>query len=379
MKYKLSEQAKENIRVYTIAGILIATFCFLFMNGSPVFSFLKRVVKILTPFFIGFAIAFILMPLRNIIETRWLGGLSWKKKTKRTIAVISCIIIFLLLITVTLLMLIPQLISSVQTLVGNMDVYLRTLEDFVNRFQSNEEYSQVIDNILQSLFTQISTWMQQLSSLLPKVLNYSVSLISSVFNFFMGLIVSVYILLDEETFRSQIRKTIKALFSEKTSKRIFYVAELTGKMFNSFIFGKALDSLIIGIICWFVTSIMKIPYSPLISFIIGITNMIPVFGPFIGAIPSAFILLVINPMAALEFVIFIIILQQIDGNIIGPYILGDSMGLPAFWIMFAIILGGGLFGVIGMFLGVPLFAVIFTIGKEILKEKLKIKEVREEK
>lgn len=379
MKYKLSEQAKENIRVYTIAGILIATFCFLFMNGSPVFSFLKRVVKILTPFFIGFAIAFILMPLRNIIETRWLGGLSWKKKTKRTIAVISCIIIFLLLITVTLLMLIPQLISSVQTLVGNMDVYLRTLEDFVNHFQANEEYSQVIDNILQSLFTQISTWMQQLSSLLPKVLNYSVSLISSVFNFFMGLIVSVYILLDEETFRSQIRKAIKALFSEKTSKRIFYVAELTGKMFNSFIFGKALDSLIIGIICWFVTSIMNIPYSPLISFIIGITNMIPVFGPFIGAIPSAFILLVINPMAALEFVIFIIILQQIDGNIIGPYILGDSMGLPAFWIMFAIILGGGLFGVIGMFLGVPLFAVIFTIGKEILKEKLKIKEVREEK
>ncbi len=379
MKYKLSEQAKENIRVYTIAGIIIATFCFLFMNGSPVFSFLKRVVKILTPFFIGFAIAFILMPLRNIIETRWLGGLSWKKKTKRTIAVISCIIIFLLLITVTLLMLIPQLISSVQTLVGNMDVYLRTLEDFVNRFQSNEEYSQVIDNILQSLFAQINTWMQQLSSLIPKVLNYSVSLISSVFNFFMGLIVSVYILLDEETFRSQIRKAIKALFSEKTSKRIFYVAELTGKMFNSFIFGKALDSLIIGIICWFVTSIMNIPYSPLISFIIGITNMIPVFGPFIGAIPSAFILLVINPMAALEFVIFIIILQQIDGNIIGPYILGDSMGLPAFWIMFAIILGGGLFGVIGMFLGVPLFAVIFTIGKEILKEKLKIKEVREEK
>ena len=161
MKYKLSEQAKENIRVYTIAGIIIATFCFLFMNGSPVFSFLKRVVKILTPFFIGFAIAFILMPLRNIIETRWLGGLSWKKKTKRTIAVISCIIIFLLLITVTLLMLIPQLISSVQTLVGNMDVYLRTLEDFVNRFQSNEEYSQVIDNILQSLFAQINTWMQQ--------------------------------------------------------------------------------------------------------------------------------------------------------------------------------------------------------------------------
>ena len=379
MKYKLSEQAKENIRVYTIAGILIATFCFLFMNGSPVFSFLKKVVKILTPFFIGFAIAFILIPLRNIIETRWLGGLSWKKKTKRTIAVISCIIIFLLLITVTLLMLIPQLISSVQTLVGNMDVYLRTLEDFVNRFQSNEEYSQVIDNILQSLFTQISNWVQQLSSLIPKVLNYSVSLISSVFNFFMGLIVSVYILLDEETFRSQIRKAIKALFSEKTSKRIFYVAELTGKMFNSFIFGKALDSLIIGIICWFVTSIMNIPYSPLISFIIGITNMIPVFGPFIGAIPSAFILLVINPMAALEFVIFIIILQQIDGNIIGPYILGDSMGLPAFWIMFAIILGGGLFGVIGMFLGVPLFAVIFTIGKEILKERLKIKEVREEK
>ena len=164
---------------------------------------------------------------------------------------------------------------------------------------------------------------------------------------------------------------IYAICGRGTSNKIFYVAKLTSKMFNSFIFGKALDSLIIGIICWVGTAILKVPYSTLISFVIGITNMIPVFGPFIGAIPCIFILIFINPISAIEFSIFVLALQQVDGNIIGPKILGGSLGLPALWVMFAIIVGGGLFGVIGMFLGVPLFSVIYVLIRDAVNNKIR--------
>ena len=378
MKFKLSEQAKENIRVITIAGVLIALFCFVCLKITPIFNFVKRIIKILMPFIIGFAIAFILMPLRNIVETKWLSKVSIKDKTKRKIAVVVCIVVLLIVIAAALLLLIPQLVSSIQTLIGNMDTYMATFENFIDRYLSSDEYGPVIENVMNSLTTQVSNWTKELSSLIPKLLNFSVSFVSGILNFFIGLIVSVYILVDEETFRRQLHKAIQAIFPEKTANYIFDVMKLSSKMFNSFIFGKALDSLIIGLICWLVTSIMNIPYSPLISMVVGITNMIPVFGPFIGAIPSIFILLFISPMKALEFGIFIIILQQIDGNIIGPYIIGDSMGLPAFWVMFAIILGGGLFGVVGMFLGVPVFAVLFTLLKELLIERYKAKHIQTE-
>ena len=149
-----------------------------------------------------------------------------------------------------------------------------------------------------------------------------------------------------------------------------YVGRLSVRLFNSFIAGKAVDSLIIGIVCWLVVTILQMPYAPMIGFIVGITNMIPVFGPFIGAIPCLIILLIINPWQSLEFLIFIIILQQIDGNIIGPHILGDSMGLPTLWVMFAIIVGGALFGVVGMFLGVPIFSVIYTLVANALNRRM---------
>ena len=146
-------------------------------------------------------------------------------------------------------------------------------------------------------------------------------------------------------------------------------------MFNSFIIGKTVDSLIVGVICYIVMLIFRWPYPVLISLIIGVTNMIPVFGPFIGAIPALFLLFIVDPSAALWFALFIIILQQIDGNIIGPLILQDSMGLPSLWIMFAIILGGGFFGLVGMFLGVPVFAVVYVIIKEIVNQRLIDKEI----
>jgi predicted PurR-regulated permease PerM len=158
-----------------------------------------------------------------------------------------------------------------------------------------------------------------------------------------------------------------------------YVLNLTGRMFNRFIFGKALDSLIIGILCYVIVSLMGLPYTALIAVVIGFTNMIPVFGPFLGAIPCIFILFIINPLQALEFTVFILILQQIDGNIIGPYILGDSLGLPNVWVIFAIIAGGALFGIPGMFIGVPIFAVIYILLRGFINKQLERKHLDTEK
>ena len=233
--------------------------------------------------------------------------------------------------------------------------------------------SPIINNLFQTSEDYILSIVSTITTYIPIAINYSYAIISNIFNILISLIITVYMLYDRERFISQIKRVTYALFSKKSADFLCKVTNLTSRMFNQFIFGKALDSFIIGIVCLICTSLLRLPYAPLFSFIIGITNMIPVFGPFIGAIPCALILLIIDYFKAFEFVIFIIILQQIDGNIIGPRILGDSLGLPSLWVMFAIIVGGGCFGIFGMFVGVPIFSVIYLLIKEkvakVLKEK----------
>jgi len=192
-------------------------------------------------------------------------------------------------------------------------------------------------------------------------------------DFVIGIIISVYFLNSKDTFLAQIKKFIVANFKERTVEEIFSGASYTNKTFGGFISGKIIDSVIIGIICFLVMSVFGWEYSLLISCIVGITNIIPFFGPFIGAIPSTLLLILVNPMHALYFVIFVLILQQFDGNILGPKILGDSTGLESFWVLFAVLVGGGLFGFIGMVIGIPIFAVIYYYAGRTLNRKLERK------
>ena len=187
-------------------------------------------------------------------------------------------------------------------------------------------------------------------------------------NILIGFVVACYVLGNVETFSAKCKKLLYSCFSVKNTDTILSAVRFTDRAFNGFINGKIIDSAIIGIICYIVCSILKMPYIVLVSVVVGVTNIIPVFGPFIGGIPTALIILLVSPTKALIYVIFIIVLQQIDGNIIGPKILGSSIGINGFWIMFAILLGGGLFGVVGMILAVPLFAVLYS-GLEILVDK----------
>ena len=373
---KLKEETIENIKVFSISGILVVAFYTLINNVEPLFGVLQAIFVALSPFIYGIGIAFLLNPLRKIIEYSWLGKTKLMPRTKKIIASFGALFIGIIMLFVFFSILIPQMISSIQTFLSSFEGYVDSARNF---FESNNFFS---DDLLKTLnpvidkgVSMLGDWVSNLASSLNAILMYSVIFAKSVMNFLIGMIIALYILLDEVNLKRQMKKVLYALLPEKTTKGILRTTRLTINTFNSFVAGKAVDSLIIGILCYIILSFMKMPYTPLISVVVGVTNMIPVFGPFLGAVPSILILLLVDPFKALEFSIFILILQQVDGNIIGPRILGGAVGLPTLYVMFAIIIGGALFGIVGMFIGVPVFSVIFVLVSEFIHRQLDKKNI----
>ena len=368
---KLDPNLKANISAFTISGILSVLFYLIIKNLPAIGNGIGVMLKALMPFLIGMLLALIMTPLRRWIEKKVMKNVHWRARTKRRVATLLCLIVVLLVLAAFFAIIMPQLISSLKSFAENLQSYIDSIEKALAKLSVSDP--ELLDNIQKMIRTgsdQLTSWLTGAQGGLTKIISFSVSVVKNIINFFIGLIIMFYLLLDEEKFKHQVKKLAYGAFPEKAGDEIMYVGRLSVRMFNSFIAGKAVDSLIIGIVCWLVVTILQMPYAPMIGFIVGITNMIPVFGPFIGAIPCLIILLIINPWQSLEFLIFIIILQQIDGNIIGPHILGDSMGLPTLWVMFAIIVGGALFGVVGMFLGVPIFSVIYTLVANALNRRM---------
>lgn len=373
---KLKEETIENIKAFSISGILVVAFYTLINNVEPLYGVFQAIFVALSPFIYGIGIAFLLNPLRKIIEYSWLGKTKLKPRTKKVIASFGALFIGIIMLFVFFSILIPQMISSIQTFLSSFEGYVDSARNF---FESNNFFS---DDLLKTLnpvidkgVSMLGDWVSNIASSLNAILMYSVIFAKSVMNFLIGMIIALYILLDEINLKRQIKKVLYALLPEKTTKSILRTTRLTINTFNSFVAGKAVDSLIIGILCYIILSFMKMPYTPLISVVVGVTNMIPVFGPFLGAVPSILILLLVDSFKALEFSIFVLILQQVDGNIIGPRILGGAVGLPTLYVMFAIIIGGALFGIVGMFIGVPVFSVIFVLVSEFIHRQLDRKNI----
>ena len=373
---KLKEETIENIKAFSISGILVVAFYTLINNVEPLYGVFHAVFVALSPFIYGLGIAFLLNPLRKIIEYSWLGKTSLKPSTKKIIASFGALFIGIIMLFVFFSILIPQMISSIQTFLSSFEGYVETARNF---FESNnflsEDLLKTLNPLIDKGASMLGDWVSNLASSLNAILMYSVIFAKGVMNFLIGMIIALYILLDEPKLKRQTKKVLYALLPEKTTEKIIKTSRLTINTFNSFIAGKAVDSLIIGILCYIILSFMNMPYTPLISVLVGVTNMIPVFGPFLGAVPSILILLLVDPFKALEFAIFILILQQIDGNIIGPRILGGAVGLPTLYVMFAIIIGGALFGIFGMFIGVPVFSVIFVLVRDFIHQQLEKKKI----
>ncbi|NLV89371.1 MAG: AI-2E family transporter, partial [Tissierellia bacterium] len=276
-----------------------------------------------------------------------------------------------LFIYLFLIFVFPQLVSSIVGLANDIPTYISNITSLVNEFNSKYEIQEEYYKLLVEQWEKYKdSIIRFVTNIIPILGNITKTILSSVWNIVLGLIVSIYLLIDKERFFSLGKKITKALFSEERANRIIELSHRSNKIFGNFLSGKILDSIIIGILTFIVLTIVKMPYTILVSFIVGITNIIPFFGPFIGAIPSAIIIFFVSPIKSLWFIVIIFIIQQIDGNIIGPKILGDSLGISAFWILFSLLVAGKMFGFIGLVIGVPLFVLVYSIIKDIIENRL---------
>ena len=331
----------------------------------------------LQPFIIGGALAYLLNFILRFYEDYILSHKTFKKLKKSGKRGIGLLLTYITASIITYLFIqfvLPQLIESIIGLVNNIPQYLNDLTKVTNEIFDDlnlqPEYISLITDKFGEAITYIITLI---SNLVPVIGNFIVGATSSILNIIIGIIVSIYILIDKEKFMAVGKKIVYAICSENKAKFILRLATQSNMTFSRFIGGKILDSFIIGVLTFLILTIFKMPYILLISVIIGVTNIIPFFGPFIGGIPAAIIILFVSPIQALWFVIIIIIIQQIDGNIIGPKILGDSIGISAFWILFSLLVAAKFMGFVGMIIGVPLFAIFYSIIKEIIEDKLRKK------
>ena len=348
---------------------------------------IKSLVRILSPFIWGLVIAYLLGPLVKALQKKVFGPLCARLFAKsrrsdgsalaRGLSVFFSEVFMLAIVTGLFFLIIPQLYSSIETIIVNSPVYIDKLTTWATKMLTDyPEVRSYVTQLLGDINNDLMGWLQTtvlpgLGSLLSNVGTGVKYVLTGVYNLVIGIIVSVYILSDSETFAANAKRILYSLLTPEAAKHFLDGLEFTDRTFVGFLNGKLLDSAIVGLICYIVCAIVNMPYALLVSVMVGVTNIIPFFGPFIGAVPSAIVILMVSPVKCLIFIIFVIILQQVDGNIIGPKILGSSVGINGFWVMFSIILGAGLFSFWGMLLGVPVFVVIYTAINNAIDRKLR--------
>ncbi len=365
---------------------------FTLYNFRALMSAGRTLVRILMPFIWGFAIAYLLLPIFNFnirwMEPRLLAHAKNRTKARGSIRLAASILTVVesgLVVGGLLSMVVPQLLVSVYSVVEQMQKmqsYSSQLQQIINDLlRSNPILEHNFLQAYEGALSQLSDFVS--GFVLPQMVSIVsgfMSTVTAVKDFLIGMIIVIYVLCSKELFCAQAKKITYSLLPVKKANVVIDNLRFTHRVFGGFISGKLLDSLIIGIICFVAMSMLKLPYPMLIAVIIGVTNIIPFFGPFIGAVPSALLVLMADfqqPVRCVYFIIFILILQQFDGNILGPKILGDSTGLSAFWVMFAILVFGGVFGFIGMLVGVPLFAVFYALVSGLINRSLRAKRLSE--
>ena len=341
-------------------------------------------IVILQPFIIGFSIAYILNFIlkffeRIIFSFEFMKKLELKHNSKRAIGLIVTYLASFFVCYLFIKFVLPQLIDSVVGLINDIPMYINETSKFIDetllKLNIDKQYLDLINDNFNRF---IDYTIKFVTNLLPVIGTLLTSVASKIWNIVLGLIISIYLLSDKERFCALSKKITYALFPKKVAEKTMEITHRSNSTFGKFLVGKILDSTIIGILTFIILAICKMPYAILISVIVGITNIIPFFGPFIGAIPSFIIILFVSPVKALWFLVIILIIQQLDGNVIGPKILGDSIGISAFWILFSILVAGKFLGLVGMIIGGPLFAVVYSLIKEVVEGNLKKKGMNTE-
>lgn len=377
------------VTLFSVFSALILLF-FAIYRWDCIFGFIQTLFTIMMPFIYGVAIAYIMNPIVKFFENKLFNKLLKKIKNKkkkdrkkllRVLSLCTSTIIFFGLLITSVSFLIPELLKSVEMLILNINTYLSNSKELLIKLFGG---SDAVIEFINDNYGRFSEFMNEsfnqglFDNMMTTISNSIFGTLKFLYNLIIGYIIAIYILFDKEKFKAQSKKLLYTIFSYDKVNIILENTRYTDKVFGGFFAGKLLDSLIIGIICFLCMLAMRMPYSLIVSVIVGVTNIIPYFGPFIGAIPSAFLIFLVSPGKSLLFIIFIFVLQQIDGNIIGPKILGSKTGLSSFWVLFSLLIFGGLFGMVGMILGVPLFSILYSFINGVLKRRLKEKKLPED-
>ncbi|GFI15373.1 MAG: AI-2E family transporter [Lachnospiraceae bacterium] len=380
---------KRYLRIGLTAFLVVAAsicFYYLIFHGDRFSAQLHALIKVASPVIYGIIFAYLMTPMVNGLESRFLMPFFFankgkpvsvkQKKWMRVISILLTIYIVGCLIYGFFSILIPNITKSVRSISYQFPYYVQNLMNWSAKFlDDNPDIEKMVFNLFDKYSGEFTSYLNnsivpQMEMLVKHVSLSMISVLKLLWNFIIGIIISIYVLYSKETFAGQAKKIVFAVFKTSTANQFIKDVRFISNTFIGFISGKIVDSIIIGIICFAGTSIMKMPYALLISVIVGITNIIPFFGPYLGAIPSAILILMVNPVKCVYFIIFILILQQVDGNVIGPKILGQSTGLSGFWVIFSITVFGGLMGIPGMIIGVPFFAVIYAMIRRMTNKLL---------
>lgn len=393
------ELNKKNIRKILLIITYTILLCFAIIKFDVLLNVLGYILNLLKPFIFGFCIAFILnIPLsriensfrkkdnkkKKVSNSRAKHEELATKKQKRTnpklrvLSIILSLLIFIGIIFLTLFLVIPEFINTISIFKDSIPSAFNTVQEWARDLMSNNQ--QVVEKInefkpdWQQIYDEAGTWIKSMASgIIGVSIDVIISIFSGIINFFMGIIFAVYMLMQKEKLTCQLKRVIRACMPEDKAQRLMYIGHVTNDTFKKFFGGQFVEAVLLGVLCFIGMSIFKMPYALTISVLVGVTALIPVFGAFFGTAIGAILILAVDPMQAIWFVIFIIVLQQIDGNFIYPKIVGDSVGLPGIWVMLAVLVGGNSLGIIGMLIGVPIASVVYKLIREYVQKK-KIEE-----
>ncbi|HSL86174.1 MAG TPA: AI-2E family transporter [Bacteroidales bacterium] len=371
------------IAMYAFIVLASAGLFFIILSGLSEFTrAVGNYISILYPFLYGFVIAYILN-FFMVFVNKWLNRTGLKRdkysKLRKLLSLLLAYFIAGAFIALFLAFILPQLISSIAGLGRELPRYIGNISDYINQLSETYTLDPRIVEFLDVRWNELGDTLNNLAKdILPLTLGFIRNTALSIWNVFLGIIISLYLLSDKIKFMATGKKMIYGLLRPAHAHKVLELLGRTQRIFSQFLVGKVLDSLIVGIISFVALSLFNMPYVILISFIIAVTNIVPFFGPFIGAVPSFIIIFFVSPIQALWFLLFVFLLQQLDGNFIGPKILGESLGISSFWILFAILVGGKLMGFAGLIAGVPMFVLIYSIVKEYIEVRLKHKGMPQE-
>lgn len=372
MKSHKKQYLRFGLTIFASLAAVVAFF-FLILRYQGLKAYLDIISMALQPVVVGIVIAYVLCPVAKFLERQFSRG-KRRSRAARPLSVLFTLIFAMGILGLFCALVLPQVVDSIRSLVIDLPAMLQVQLDRLESYlEADSNAAATVMQMITSVETFLMTWIKE--NLFATVSNVAVSVLSvgsAIVNFVVSIVVMVYLLLDRERYLAQCKKLFYAVSRNKRFNRVFMeTIHQVDQIFSGFISGKLLDSLIVGILCFVCLTVLKMPYALLVSVIVGVTNIIPMFGPFIGAIPSAFLILLVSPSKCIVFLIFIIILQQLDGNVIGPRILGNSTGLSALYVTVAMLLFGKLMGFVGMIIGVPLFATLYYIVKRLAEYSLR--------